>query len=342
MRNWLLILALSLPLGSATATRALAQGSPADKAAAESLFDRGLVLLKEGKTSEACSVLEQSQAIEGGIGTMLYLADCYERLGRTASAWALFREAASQAEAAGQNERANAGRQRADRLTPLLATLTIDAPALPSDAALSVTRAGTAVPTALLGVKVPVDPGDVTVEAHAIGYAPFSTQVHVVPQGAVRFALPALVKLPEQPVAAAPLAPQAVQPAPINARRQRRIRFASYGVGAAGVASALLGGAFGIRAIVKSNAADGQCQDGACSSERALVGADRAHDAANTASRASNAFWISSAVLGVSAVSLYFAAPSLSRERRTARARPLSIALMPRGPGAELRLGGAF
>src|SRR5262245_55428497 len=95
--------------------RAEAQVTPAEKAAAEALFDRGLTLLREGKLQEACANLEQSQAIERGIGTMLYLAECYEKSGRTASAWALFREASSEARASRQTERAEAGRQRADR-----------------------------------------------------------------------------------------------------------------------------------------------------------------------------------------------------------------------------------
>ncbi|MFM2417004.1 MAG: hypothetical protein RL385_1727, partial [Pseudomonadota bacterium] len=82
-------------LGAVAGARA--ETNAADKAAAEALFDRGLQLLRDGKVSEACSALEESESIEPGIGTMLYLADCYERLGRTASAWALFREAASRA-----------------------------------------------------------------------------------------------------------------------------------------------------------------------------------------------------------------------------------------------------
>src|SRR6476620_10990144 len=77
--------------------------SASDKAAAEALFDEGVTLLKQGKLQEA------SQRIDPGIGTLLYLAETYEKLGRTASAWATFREAASQAQAEGQTDRANIG-----------------------------------------------------------------------------------------------------------------------------------------------------------------------------------------------------------------------------------------
>ena len=79
---------------------AQAQGSADQKAAAEALFDKGLAAMKQGEYAQACAFLEQSQSVERGIGTMLYLAECYEKLGRTASAWAMFREAASAAKAA--------------------------------------------------------------------------------------------------------------------------------------------------------------------------------------------------------------------------------------------------
>jgi hypothetical protein len=342
MRIWPLILALSLWLAPWLDAHASAQTNPADKAAAEALFDRGLGLLRDGKTEEACRVLEQSQAVEAGIGTMLYLADCYERLGRTASAWALFREAASQASAAGQEERARAGRQRAERLEPGLATLVIDVPAPPADAPISVMRAGASVPSALFGVKAPVDPGTLMVEAHAPGYAPYTTSVVVPAQGQVRVALPALEKLPPSALAspAGPSTervPSAPQPDPT---RLRRIRLGALGVGAAGVAAALVGGALGVRAIVKRNAANDQCPDGACPSDAALTGADRAHDSANSAARASNALWITGAVLAGSAVAVYFAAPRLVR--KGAEPTQLALGLAPRAGGAALSLGGKF
>ena len=71
------------------------QASAGDKAAAEALYDRGRELMRDGKLEDGCKQLERSQAIDRGAGTMLTLAECYELLGRTASAFAMFREAAS-------------------------------------------------------------------------------------------------------------------------------------------------------------------------------------------------------------------------------------------------------
>ena len=124
--RFLSIAGLGCLLCSAPLAIASAQGTAADKALAESLFDRGLTLMRQGQFAEACAQLEQSEAIERGIGTMLYLGECYEKLGRTASAWATFREAASAARAEGQTDRAKAGNTRADRLEPLLSKLSVN------------------------------------------------------------------------------------------------------------------------------------------------------------------------------------------------------------------------
>src|SRR5438067_1140228 len=99
--------------------------STADKAAAEALFDQGRSAMQEGDFGKACGLLERSQHIDPGIGTLLYLAECYEKSGRTASAWATFREAADAADRARETGRSKMGRDRAARLEPLRSRLTI-------------------------------------------------------------------------------------------------------------------------------------------------------------------------------------------------------------------------
>src|SRR5688572_14074173 len=75
--------------GSSTASAQEAN----DKAAAEVLFEQGRSLLLEGKVDQACPKLAESLRLDRGIGTMLFLAECWQRLGKSASAWAQFREA---------------------------------------------------------------------------------------------------------------------------------------------------------------------------------------------------------------------------------------------------------
>src|SRR5262249_45574548 len=137
-------------------------------------------LMVEGKFVQACDKLEQSERVDPAIGTLLYLAECYEKSQRPASAWATFREAASAARAAGQLERARVGQERAARLEPLLVRLTIVVPA--EDVAITgftVKRSTEVVPQALWGASVPVDPGDYSIEASAAGYEPYTRTITV-------------------------------------------------------------------------------------------------------------------------------------------------------------------
>src|SRR6188768_4533635 len=97
-------------------TPAHAEAGAAQKAAAESLFDDGLKAMKSGHFAEACPKLEESERIDPAIGTLLYLGECYEKTGRTASAWATFREAASLANTSNQADRARVASARAQGL----------------------------------------------------------------------------------------------------------------------------------------------------------------------------------------------------------------------------------
>jgi hypothetical protein len=74
------------------ALQAGAQGkSGGNRAAAEALFNQGRDLMTAGKFTEACPKFEASQQLDPGLGTMLNLAECYEKTGRSSgggqSAW---------------------------------------------------------------------------------------------------------------------------------------------------------------------------------------------------------------------------------------------------------------
>src|SRR5262245_25337463 len=108
--------------------KASAEAAVADQAAAEALFDEARRLVSEGKQAEAWPKFAESHRLDPGVGILLYLGDCYEAIGKTASAWAAFREAEAGARAARHAEREAAARERAAALEARLASLGVAVP----------------------------------------------------------------------------------------------------------------------------------------------------------------------------------------------------------------------
>jgi hypothetical protein len=200
------------------AQRARADVSAADKAAAEALFEHAKLLVKDGRYGEACPKFQESLRIDPGIGVMLYLADCFEKNGQTASAWAQFLEAAAAAKAAAQPEREKKARDRAASLEPRLNRLSITLAPGADTAGLEVKRDGSPMKKALLGTPVPLDPGEHLIEVTALAKKPWSTKVKIDPAVmASTLSIPVLEDLPAPPppkVEPPPPPPPKVEPPP--------------------------------------------------------------------------------------------------------------------------------
>ncbi len=249
-------LAPSLVLALALAGPARA-ASPADVAAAQHLFDEAKRKAEAGEHAAACPLLEESQRLDPALGTAFNLSDCYERTGRTASAWTAFLDVAAQAKAAGKAERERAARERAAALEPRLVRVAI----VVGDATpeLEVRRDGSVVGRAAWSLALPVDPGEHTVSASAPGRATWSTKVSVKEHDA-----PLTVRVPrlapssraESPAAGGPPSPAspAAQRGPLGA--QRTVALVVAGVGVLGVG---LGTAFGLSSMSKNGQAKGLC-----------------------------------------------------------------------------------
>lgn len=176
-----------------------AYGAPtaSEKAAAEALFNEGTELMSQENFGAACSKFEASSAIESGLGVKLWLADCYDRAGRTASAWALFSEAASLAHQSGQAERERAASERAVELEGRLSKLALEPPPAGLPKGLVVTLNGAKIPVASLGSALPVDPGPQRVVLRAPAYRELVLET-LVPSGpgTVKLAVPQLKREP--------------------------------------------------------------------------------------------------------------------------------------------------
>lgn len=178
-----------------------------DEVAARVLFSEGRRLAAAGDYPAACPKFEESFRLDPGIGTSFNLADCWQHIGRTASAWARFLDVAASARAAGQIERERLARQRASDLEPQLSRLVVAVSA--ADDGLSVQRDGSAVRDASWGVAVPVDPGPHLIEASAPGKKKWSSNIEVPAEGQlVSVAIPVLEDQP-QTVDRRPAAPPA-------------------------------------------------------------------------------------------------------------------------------------
>jgi serine/threonine-protein kinase len=155
-----------------------ADDAASSRAAAETLFEEGVRLAEQGRMEDACRKFEASEGLDVAVGTLLRLADCRERTGRLASAWARFREAGSLAETLGMTERARIAAVRSAALEPKLTRLRLQVPAdAPEELVLTID--GTAVPRASWSSSLPVDPGTLSVEASAPGYLPYRRYVAI-------------------------------------------------------------------------------------------------------------------------------------------------------------------
>jgi hypothetical protein len=313
-----------------------AEAGAAQKAAAESLFDDGLKAMKSGHFAEACPKLEESERIDPGIGTLLYLGECYEKTGRTASAWATFREAASAAQAQGESDRTRVASARADRLQPSLSKLTIRvAPEAAQLAGLRVTRDNNALASALFGIAIPVDPGKYHIVASADGYQSYEADIEVGANGdsksldvptlkvsttpaASTLTLPAGSAATSEATTSVP--PRNPEPAAASSHNET-LRTAAYVTGAVGVVGLGVGSFFGIKAISKNSDAENLCPLGnnKCSSRDAET---LTHDAKNAAVVSNIAFGVGAAFV-IGGVVLFLSSKSASPTAARVEVHPL-------------------
>jgi hypothetical protein len=200
-------------------TAALAQATdPSQKAAAQVLFDEGRKLVTEGNFAEACGKFAESQKLDASPATLLNLGSCWEKAGRTASAWATYREAESSAAATGRQDYSAAARRHAERLEIKLVRLSIKAPDVPEG--LTVRRDGILVARAEWGVEVPVDPGAHSVTASAPGFKDWTSTVSLTDDGArAAVVVPALEPMESGPTRAEP--PPTPPPSPRTESAER-------------------------------------------------------------------------------------------------------------------------
>lgn len=316
-RELMLCVLVSATLVPLTGGTAYAQKS-ADRAAADILFSEGKKLIAAGDTEAACAKFEASLARLSQVGTQLALGSCYEKLGKTASAWAEFRAAARAAARARDAQRHQFAEDRAAALESRLSRLVIKLePGYRVDG-LVVRRDSIEITAAELATPVPVDPGEHTVEAEAPGWNKWSNTVTIADlPGVVEVIVPALGKNPTKldeldPVVAPSRSLPRAYESDDPGRSRRHLAYGVAGGGVALLGSSLL---FGMVARSRWSAAKPHCRDGVCDQ----TGVDLA-DGARGMGNLSTAAVLVGAVATAAGIGLYVTAPRASQEEKGATA----------------------
>lgn len=324
-------------VGALSPSTATAQPAGAGSAAAaERLFDEGRTLMTQGRYEEACQRLAESQRLNPGTGTLLNLADCYEHIGREASAWATYKLAETFARRQAHSARIALAVEGTTRTSTRLAFMTIAVPT--ATPGLVVKRNEETVGVGSFGVAVPVDPGVYVLTATSDHHVPWRKDITVARAERVVVSIPALAAAEARAVPAGAPASGAPSAAPPNAERanvggeQRALGWITTGVGVVGIGAAL---AFGISAKSKNDTARrDECTAVSCTSRGgALI------DDAESAAALSTAFAVGGAIAMAGGIVLVLTAPRSEGRGRDARG---GSAVRVTVRGAVLELGGAF
>lgn len=287
-----------------------------DRTTAQQLFLQARDLMAAGKVAEACPKFAAAADLASTAGVRLNLSDCYEQLGRTASAWTKAQDALTAAERVGDAAAAQLARERIAALQPKLSYVLVTVASEAAVAGLEVFRDGEKVPSAAWGVPVPVDPGEHEVSATALGRERWSEKKPVIGESAtVTFAVPVLQVEPTASPAPAPQAAPAPAPhrppppaeAPSSWSTQRTFALIAGGVGVGG---AVVGAVFGLQAMSKQDEADAECPSVGCSN----AGAVKASQDALIAGTVSTIGFVVGVVGLAGGAALWLTAPTVKTE----------------------------
>jgi hypothetical protein len=300
---------------------------PADtRTAAQVLFDRARALVEENHFAEACPQFAESERLDPGIGSLLWLADCYETTGQTANAWITFEQAQAMA-AFRHDPRESVARSRAVGLEARLSHLVIVVPPEVADVpGFQVHCDGLRIESPRWSHAIPIDPGTHTITVDADDRQAWWTTVQLAAgPNTTSVTVPELAP----PSATARNGGGRIEtssPARAPGTSQRVVG-ASLAV--AGMASVLVGAAFSLDAKAKYDDSASLCpQSGMCTAG----GTQDRSAAGSMATVATVAIGLGAAAM-IGGSLLYFTAP---------RTAPVTVAMLPDARGGSLRVRWAW
>jgi hypothetical protein len=279
-----LALVLAAPIASAQ-----------NAAEATRLFSEAQALAQSGDWEAACAKFEGSLKAGAGIGTMLYLGDCYEHVSRPSSAFAMYQGAATLAQTR-QDAREATARELAEKIRPRVSWVVLHFHGT-RPRGYEVRTDGTLIADADLDAKIPADPGPHMIEARAFD--------KVAWRGTFRISAEATTETVEVPELRA-VAPVVVTRSSGNTQRIVGVVLGGLGLASIGVATGL-----GIYVIDQNNQTKDPSSPYFCD-DVAQTCTPQGHDKRNNALSAAHAV---DATLGigiaalVGGVILYLTAP---------------------------------
>ncbi|HEY3816105.1 MAG TPA: hypothetical protein VGL81_02985 [Polyangiaceae bacterium] len=251
------------------------------RALAETLFFTARGLMEAGRYAEACGKLSESYRLDAAPGTLLNLAVCNEKIGKTASAWGEFRDSLAEARRGNRPDREKLATEHIAALEPELSYLTISVPPLVRVLrGIEIQRNGVPLQSAAWDTDLPVDPGDVEVTERAPLYKPKTLHVTVAPKQHAAFT-------------AVPLDLAPIERAPVAFWTGKRV--VGLTVALVGLAAAGGGAALGVLALNDKKKSDDNCPTYAGETRCQQAGVD-------AMSRANNEAWASNIAFGVAAL----------------------------------------
>jgi len=293
---------------------AAAQNAPSNRSAeAEALVKQAHTLLDTGRVEAACAKFEAAEALVIGAHTLLQLGDCYQRAGRSASAWHTFLEAEALAQDKKDYELAQRATERVAAIEPKLNRIVFVVPMTSRVPGLTVRLGANTVPSSAWGTAIPIDPGMQHVSASAKGYHAWSAAIDATSGDGRRYPIDVPTLAPEQ----------------ISADRGRAYRTAGVVTGSVGLAGIGAGAVFS----ALSRTADGpnSCAKGVAQCTPTSTSKSSFSDAATVS------FAVGGALLATG-VTLFVLAPSADNKENHA----LRVAARYASSGGRVQLEGVW
>ncbi len=251
--------------------------APSSEKQAQNLINQAKKLMGAGQYAQACPKFAESQSLAPSSNTLLQLALCHEKEGKTASAHNEFTTVVMQASSP-SDATAKTARQHADALLSKLSRLVIKVPSGSDSRGVQVTLDGLPVSPSAWGISNPIDPGSHQVAATAKGNPPWSTTVNITTPGEEK-----TVEVPGARVVDQPASPETAdksaklenpfegETAPPAAEKKEEPPTGSrpalgYVLFGAGLVGAGVGTYYGLRAISLRKDSDDRCVSG-CTQE---------------------------------------------------------------------------